>query len=424
MTRPLSLFIACHAPAQPLLGSVLFPFPPLTPVLLLFWSTCLHTTSGGRPLVFSGLVPLMVATEKKELLWGFETRWVIQQATAGNLSWPGADSRALSAKILSACLCWINCAKLQPGLWVRMYLVRLKQTFCCPCTQWKYNKKDKNRSTPIAQKRDCLLKQTHNIPRSTHPARQTMFYLYMQLFLRKRNEGHLAGRRDMKRKYEEDGVIWPLHRWERGEYCFRRETLRETKKKKVFNPHRFQFSVDSKWVLVIPGRARGKFCPPAALGSRRLSRSLHVQSNSIKSRPAANKPWQILSFGIHFGTAVVPSKRGGWRGGSQQSVMYAECLHVLDDSNTGACHRRHQFYLVTALRGDPYDCSAVRTLLIEFESTFQELLCWLGDDNGISWKKSQIREGNRVHVEHLLCQLAHYNFRIPPLQSPLSPYSY
>lgn len=52
------------------------------------------------------------------------------------------------------------------------------------------------------------------------------------------------------------------------------------------------------------------------------------------------------------------------RGKPAVSVMYAECLHVLDDSDTSACHRRHQFYLVTALPGNPYDCSAVRTLLI------------------------------------------------------------
>lgn len=134
--------------------------------------------------------------------------------------------------------------------------------------------------------------------------------------------------------------------------------------KNCFTLHISFSSVCSKCASVPPGQARGKRCPPAALGSRRPSQPLHLQSNSIKSRPAANKPWQILSFGIHFGTAVVPSKKGGQRGGSQQSVMYAECLHVLDDSNMSACHRRHQFYLVTALRGNPYDCSAVRTLLI------------------------------------------------------------
>lgn len=52
------------------------------------------------------------------------------------------------------------------------------------------------------------------------------------------------------------------------------------------------------------------------------------------------------------------------RGKPAVSVMYAECLHVLDDSDTSACHRRHQLYLVNALPGNPYDCSAVRTLLI------------------------------------------------------------
>lgn len=55
---------------------------------------------------------------------------------------------------------------------------------------------------------------------------------------------------------------------------------------------------------------------------------------------------------------------GRRRGKPAVGVMYAECLHVLDDSDTSACHRRHQFYLVTALQGNPYDCSAVRTLLI------------------------------------------------------------
>lgn len=73
---------------------------------------------------------------------------------------------------------------------------------------------------------------------------------------------------------------------------------------------------------------------------------------------------------------MVPSDGEGWRGGDcgggggvggtkpVVSIMYAECLHILDDSNTSACHRRHQFYLVTALRANPYDGSAVRTLLI------------------------------------------------------------
>lgn len=133
----------------------------------------------------------------------------------------------------------------------------------------------------------------------------------------------------------------------------------------VLTPYLFQLFIGSKCVSVSSGHTWGKRCPPAALGSR--SQSLHLQSNSIKSRPAANKPWQILSFEIHFGTAVVPSKRrlgGAERGKPAVGVMYAECLHVLDDSDTNACHRRHQFYLVTALQGNPYDCSAVRTLLI------------------------------------------------------------
>lgn len=85
-----------------------------------------------------------------------------------------------------------------------------------------------------------------------------------------------------------------------------------TKVKTVFTPYRFQLC--SKCASVPQGQAWGKCCPPAALRSRRLIQSLHLQSNSIKSRPAANKLWQILSFGIHFGTAVVPSKRGDGEG--------------------------------------------------------------------------------------------------------------
>lgn len=99
----------------------------------------------------------------------------------------------------------------------------------------------------------------------------------------------------------------------RGRRCSKGEKWR---KLKLFSPpYRFQLRVCSKRAPLPPGQARGKCCPPAALGSHRPSQSLHLQSNSIKSRPAANKPWQILSFGIHFGTAVVPSKRGdGERG--------------------------------------------------------------------------------------------------------------
>lgn len=201
------------------------------------------------------------------------------------------------------------------------------------------------------------------MPRPTHPTGEIMDYLHMQLCMRKMNEEHLA-----------EGRIWEVLSFGVGNKN-KRVCVEESEKdvvfrgdsegaKTVFYPYQFQLSVCSNCASVPPGQAWGKCCPPAALCSHRLSQSLHLQSNSIKSRPAANKPWQILSFGIHFGTAVVPSKRGDGEGGSQQSVMYAECLHVLDDSDTSACHRRHQFYLVTALRGNPYDCSAVRTLLI------------------------------------------------------------
>lgn len=65
-----------------------------------------------------------------------------------------------------------------------------------------------------------------------------------------------------------------------------------------------------------------------------------------------------------MGRGAAAGASGTERGKPAVSVMYAECLHVLDDSDTSACHRRHQFYLVTALPGNPYDCSAVRTLLI------------------------------------------------------------
>lgn len=58
---------------------------------------------------------------------------------------------------------------------------------------------------------------------------------------------------------------------------------------------------------------------------------------------------------------MVPSNRGegGEVEGGQAvvSIMYAECVHILDDSNTSACHRRHQFYLVTALRANPYEAA-------------------------------------------------------------------
>lgn len=55
----------------------------------------------------------------------------------------------------------------------------------------------------------------------------------------------------------------------------------------------------------------------------RQKQPLHLQSSSIKSRPAANRPWQILSFWIPFGTAVVLSKKENemGRGGGRRSVI-------------------------------------------------------------------------------------------------------
>lgn len=73
-----------------------------------------------------------------------------------------------------------------------------------------------------------------------------------------------------------------------------------------------------------PGWARGECWPPADLGSR--GRLLRPPSKSIKSWPTANKPWQISSFEIHFGTAVVPSKPGGVKGGGGAgSSQYNVC---------------------------------------------------------------------------------------------------
>lgn len=110
--------------------------------------------------------------------------------------------------------------------------------------------------------------------------------------------------------------------------------------------------------------------PEASAVHQQLSAPADWASLSICRVIASNQglqqtnPDRSSHLGFTLGQLWCHPKRGGRRGGSQQSVMYAECLHVLDDSNTSACHRRHQFYLVTALRGNPYDCSAVRTLLI------------------------------------------------------------
>lgn len=134
-----------------------------------------------------------------------------------------------------------------------------------------------------------------------------------------------------------------------------------SKVKTLFAPCWFQLSVQN---VLQYDQAR----PEASAVHQHLlapaERFLHLQSNNMKSRPAANRPWQILSFEILFGTAVVPSNGGMERGKTVVIIMYVECLHVLDDSDTSACHRRHQFYLVTALRPNSYDCSAEWTLLI------------------------------------------------------------
>lgn len=147
--------------------------------------------------------------------------------------------------------------------------------------------------------------------RSTHPAEEIMDYLHVQLFRGTMNEEQLAEGRGLRERYEK--IFSPLASVTQTQGC-----VEESEGGVVLggnaNPYRFQLSVCSKCAWVPQGQAGGKCCPPAALGSRRLSQSLHLQSNSIKSRPAANKSWQILSFGIHFGTAVVPSKRGDGEG--------------------------------------------------------------------------------------------------------------
>lgn len=116
-------------------------------------------------------------------------------------------------------------------------------------------------------------------------------------------------------------------------------------------------------LLWAPGKALGKYCPPASFIS------IDSDSHSICRVTASNQgqeqtnPDRSSHLRFTLGQLWCNPKREP-SGGSQYSVMYAECLHVLDDSNTSACHKRHQFYLVTALWGNPYDCSAVRTLLI------------------------------------------------------------
>lgn len=141
-------------------------------------------------------------------------------------------------------------------------------------------------------------------------AGEIMDYLHMQLCLGKMNEEHVAGagirESDATRLCDtKTRVCWGII----GGCCFRG---RRMESRNCFHPLSVSVLCLFKCASVSPGQAWGKCCPPAALGS--CSQSFHLQSNSIKSRPAANKPWQILSFEIHFGTAVVPSKRGDREG--------------------------------------------------------------------------------------------------------------
>lgn len=148
---------------------------------------------------------------------------------------------------------------------------------------------------------------------STHPAEEIMDYLHMQLCLRQINKEHLA-EGEYERKIRERCSHLASVTQTPG--CVKESVQGvvlggdNKKVETVLKPLSVSALFVLKCVSVPPGQARGDCCPPAALSSCRLSQSLHLQSNSIKSRPVANKPWQILSFGIHFGTAVVPSKLG------------------------------------------------------------------------------------------------------------------
>lgn len=172
--------------------------------------------------------------------------------------------------------------------------------------------------TPSAKEETAYLNRHTICPNPPIQAGEIMDYLHTQLCLRKMNEEHVAGvgiwETDMTSiRNTNTRVCWGLIEG----CCFRDKT----KAKTVLTPYQFQLSVFAKCTSVSPSQAWGKCCPPAALGSH--SQSLHLQSNSIKSRPAANKPWQILSFEIHFGTAVVPSKRGDREG--EASSQYNIC---------------------------------------------------------------------------------------------------
>lgn len=123
---------------------------------------------------------------------------------------------------------------------------------------------------------ESLVEETHNMPRSTHPAGEIMDYLHMQLHLRKMNEEHLA-----------EGRMWEGFRhlapvtqtWGCVEESEMDVVLgRNTKKLKLaLASHRFQLFVCPNFALVPPGRAWGVYRPPATLISHRLNRSLHLQ---------------------------------------------------------------------------------------------------------------------------------------------------
>lgn len=135
------------------------------------------------------------------------------------------------------------------------------------------------------------------------------------------------------------------------------------KVKTLFNPISFSSLFVQNVLRCHPAR------PEASVVHQQLSAHADRASLSICRVIASNQglqqtnPDRYSHLGFTLGQLWC-HPNGGTERGKQQSVMYAECLHVLDHSNTSACHRRHQFYLVTALRGNPYDCSAVWTLLI------------------------------------------------------------
>lgn len=125
---------------------------------------------------FSGLVRWWSTKRGKRCFGGLETgRLLARKATAGNLPWPGTGSDALSAKTRPICLRMRKSVfKALPGLWLTLDLIILTQTLCCPQTLWKaccIALEFKTGQHPQRKGRDFLFKQTHNMPRSTHPGR-------------------------------------------------------------------------------------------------------------------------------------------------------------------------------------------------------------------------------------------------------------